>query len=201
MKIISRIYAALVTTLLVATMVLPAKAAPAKVYRHATNPEVMVIDGQITKETFVALKKEYRKQKYIVIAPTSTGGDYPTGIEIAKFVGENEISVYITDYCHSSCSFMVMTAPRVYMEKKAIVGIHNISFSVGDGQDENQRVTLRTAMEFAEVASTYAAQMFALYASAGIPGEYLAKAAHMRGNETVKLTYYQLKSWGIVEDF
>lgn len=177
------------------------KPAVATVSRHSDNPLYVVINGNITKKTFIDLEKEYNRKPFRVIMVTSQGGDYPTGIDIAKFVEQKKIQIYVPKYCHSSCSFMAMTTPKLMMDKTAIIGIHNLSFSVGDGQDENQRITLRTAMQFAETASVYAGQMIALYAMAGVPAEYLAAAVHKHGNDMVELTQPMLKSWGIAKDF
>lgn len=174
-----------------------AKPSEATVVRHAEIKTVIVLEGKITKNTIDELKKEFTKKPYNVIMATSSGGDYQTGIDMAKFVGQKRITVYVPEYCHSACSFMAMTTPKLVMSRKATIGIHNITLEPGDGQDPEQKITLRTALKFAETSSTYSAQMFSLYATAGIPGVILMDAAHKRGNEIVHLTYPQLHRWGI----
>jgi hypothetical protein len=71
---------------------------------------------------------ERSSNKRLVI--DSTGGSSEDAIELAYYIHENEVDVFVNLVCLSACSqFLVISAPRVAFRSTSIVGFHDTQYA------------------------------------------------------------------------
>lgn len=171
---------------------------------HSERNDVIVKEGSIIFNGIVntsnVQKIEYLYNKtlkkninYLVLQ--SPGGDLADGIELAKFVMNNDIPVYVSSSCSSACTFAFFSAKHKDMAPDAIIGIHNLSVepSIDMTQFSMQEVQL-----LSRKIATNAAGMFILYANAGIPLSVLSEASTKFGANAINLTRNDLVSYNIL---
>lgn len=100
--------------------------------------EAVRISGPVDEAFLQKTKKALATGRKRLIV-TSTGGDAAIGIELAKLVVENEVTVVVRGHCFSACaSYIFLPASRRIVEPRSIVGFHHDSFSFSEHLLENE---------------------------------------------------------------
>lgn len=177
----------------------PVSAETSKVF-ISENPDVLTFRAPINAASYYALTTLYKTHKFKQINITSPGGDYDVGMQIAKFVYENRLSVYVPTYCASACTFAFFAAAtdKRDMADEAIIGLHNISFETSAVNPNKVTVTVAETMSFAREVAHRTGVMMALYSSNGVPGDVLLEVAAKHGSDIVNIQRQDFVAWGTI---
>lgn len=158
----------------------------------------IILNGTINRENVDKIKHFYfdslkDDMNYLVLQ--STGGDLDDGIELAKFVVDNNIPVYVPNYCSSACTFAFFNAKEKDMHPDAIISIHNVSVqptidTIKYSSSEVQYVS--------QIVATNASTMMLRYAQAGIPIPVLLDASKKFGSNAIDLKRNDLVRYNIL---
>lgn len=159
----------------------------------------LVIVGVIDDSTYNKVIRIYQHFPFNTLSITSGGGEFGAGMNLAQFVDDHGIPVYVPEFCHSACTFVFMMSPTPMMADGAIIGIHNISFTPADGHKGTDLVSINSSMKQAHAAAMSSGYMFSFYAAMGIPGNILIKASQMTGRDMYKLQKRDMIEFGIVK--
>lgn len=178
----------------------PAGAEVGKVYM-SEDPNILIFTAPIEEHSLFAMTTLYKKYHYTQINITSPGGDYDVGMQVAKFIYENKIKVFVPKYCASACTFAFFSASTEDRDlaHDAQLGLHNISFSTSAVNPNKTYISVDETMKFAQEVSRRTGVMMALYSANGIPPDVLYEVAGKYGDTIVNVSRKDLVAWGTLQ--
>lgn len=190
------------TSMLFLCTIFPASAdANSRTVYFSSDDDVLIYSGNISAGAVKRVKDLYKVHKFKILSITSNGGEYDSGMELAKFVYDKNLSVYVPQYCASACTFAFfgVSSKNRDIAPTALLGLHNISFSIVGADPGNIKVTVDEAMEFAQIAVVRSGTMLSLYAANGIPADVLYKVSKSYGSTVVNVQRGDLQRWGVIQ--
>lgn len=166
----------------------------------SNDKSVLIYNSDITDGSIERVKKLYSVHKFSIISLSSNGGEYDAGMDLAKFAFTHNLKVYVPHYCASACTFTFfgVSAFNRDIAPDALIGLHNISFSVIGADGSKVKITADEAMEFAQNAVIRSGTMLSLYAANGIPADVLYKVSRSYGDKIVNVQRSDLIKWGSI---
>lgn len=158
----------------------------------------IIFNGTVNTENVEKIKHLYfenlnKNINYLVLQ--STGGDVVEGADLAKFVVDYDIPVYVANYCASACTFAFFKAKEKDMHKDAVISIHNVSLQA---TIEVSKYSSIDVQYITQSIAKNSVSMMLMYVDAGIPIPVLLKASNKFGSDAIDLKRNDLVSYNIL---
>lgn len=160
----------------------------------------LLFQSDINDVSVLKVILNYSKKPFKRLVLSSNGGEFEAGMKLAQFVMDKDINVYVPEYCSSACTFAFFAANNKDMSNTSYLALHNVSLMAVKGTiKDDDVITVKDAIDLAQIAVINSGEMLSLYSQAGIPSDILFDISRSVGNNVVTLKKQDLLVLGILK--
>ncbi|HVJ43628.1 MAG TPA: hypothetical protein VM639_19155 [Dongiaceae bacterium] len=161
----------------------PKEVPPYQIHLLAKGTEIELAGGMPFGTTEAVRKQLETAPAVHVIHLNSTGGQALEGYKLGLLIKERHLVTYTSTTCASACTLAFIAGTKRYLAQNAWLGFHSASLSLGGDSWATGNRAMRD-----------------IYQSAGLPGDFIAKALETAPSEIWYPTHQELTAAHVVDE-